>query len=484
MLRKCVVWWMTILLTLACALTACAESVTVHALVNLPKSVKLTFEQEHPGVKLADDVAYIDAVSADQLIGQFLTGTCNLDLFTVNTAYFDVKQLMRKGYCLDLSDEPELAAQVQQMWPMIAEQLMVDGKLYAVPVVSQFNCVMAQQETFERLGFDETDVPQTFSELLDFLEAWIIRMEDEPENIGVFGAWDEEYYRTHKEAYAIQLTTMLLEQVMLQCQYAKKDIHFDMEELPALLERAREIGLSLHEIEPVYINGRPILFDIYASFDFWSDAEQWQVGLKLHENQPKLVEGSLALAMGRADTQAPQAVKELLALQLANLPREHDKAFFYQDAGPIEAAQYTAERTYIQALIHVVDGTMQNPHATMEDCVPEFAALTAQQQESVQTWYQEMHSDYDEEAMQAQLARWKQKLENETGRWAVSPAAWRAYAACADRLFFPAPTQFSAGDGLTNFRTLIKRFACGQITGTQLVQTLNHIQQMMQQEAQ
>lgn len=70
-------------------------------------------------------------------------------------------------------------------------------------------------EAWAEAGLTKADVPDSFTGLLDFLDAWILRMEEQPmDHISVCNAFDEEQYGAH--SYILYLVQALVDNHIMQ----------------------------------------------------------------------------------------------------------------------------------------------------------------------------------------------------------------------------------------------------------------------------
>lgn len=70
-------------------------------------------------------------------------------------------------------------------------------------------------------GLTQEDVPTSFTELLDFLEAWVERIIDEPEDdISVCNAFASEAYG--EDSYISYLVDHLIQNYIMDYNYANK----------------------------------------------------------------------------------------------------------------------------------------------------------------------------------------------------------------------------------------------------------------------
>ena len=463
-------------LTLLLPVLSRAETLSVY-FASLTDEAEADFLAQHPGVTFTYAKDYIQ--TTDEMNGKLLTGEFTYDVFGVQTLYGDPQSIMKKGFCLDLSGSAVIQEAVGRMWPGIAAQCMQDGRIYAVPTHIQLEPIMANREVWEGLGLTPQDVPQSFPALLDFLDQWVIRMETEPESIDVYSMWDETIYT--KNSYARWLVELLLKEYVYQRQFAGLPIRFDDPALPELLNHARQTGQAIARIEPVKTETKnPGLLDYEFLFPL-EELADWGISLRLNDEQPRLLTGLLSLTAVNARTKQPE-----LAVSFVENVISHetfviaDMAKFYQDAEPVENREYPQSRQYILDMISVVKNAMEHPEKPLDECV----VLGGEYLETYQYWYSYMRDEPDMDRIEELLERWENQISSESGRWAVSPEALAAYKKFAPTLFFPASTAFSteATDAGSNFMTLQKRFADGQMEVDQFIREIDRIAEMVELE--
>ncbi len=466
-------------LTLILPALSRAESLSLY-FASPTDEAEADFLAQHPGVTLTHAASEEYITTTDEMNGKLLTGEFTYDVFKIATMYGDPQSVMKKGFCLDLSGSAVIQEAIGRMWPGIAAQCMRDGRIYAVPTHIQITTVMADREVWESLGLTPQDVPQSFPELLDFLDQWVIRMETEPESIDVYGMFDETIYT--KNSYARWLIQLLLEEYIYQRQFAGLPVRFDDPALPALLEHARQTGQAIARIEPVKTETKnPGLLNYEFLFPM-EELADWGIFLRMNDEQPKLLTGLLDMTAVNAGTKQPE-----LAVSLVENIITHetfvaaDMAKFYRDAEPVENRNYEKNRQYVLDLISVVKNAMEHPEKPLEECI----VLGDEYLETYQYWYSYMRDKPDMDRVEEVLARWEEEIRSEEGRWSFSPEALAAYKEFAPSLFFPASTAFSTGatDAGSSFRTLQERFADGQMDVDQFVREIDRIAEMVELEA-
>ncbi|MGI6635038.1 MAG: hypothetical protein ACOX7B_07680 [Christensenellales bacterium] len=134
-----------------------------------------TFMNLRPDVDLSFQMQ-IDpnqSVNTGELGQRIQTGMLPFDVMLMDTQQYNLPALVQKGYCMDLSGEEDLMAAVQEMHPSIQNQVMMDGKLYAIPLRVDGMDVLCYYEKFlQEIGMTRADLPQSFEALIQWAGSW------------------------------------------------------------------------------------------------------------------------------------------------------------------------------------------------------------------------------------------------------------------------------------------------------------------------
>ncbi|MDO4836941.1 MAG: hypothetical protein Q4B32_00975 [Clostridia bacterium] len=406
------------------------------------------FLADNPSFSLSwSDTRYFPASA---FVTALLTHEFQCDLFRQGTAEADWYTLMEKGYCLDLSGSSALTAAVQRMHPHIAAEAMSDGHLYAIPVSIYFKYFRIIEETWLNAGYTTDDVPQTFPEFLDFLSAWCDRIEDNPEaNIVAVSGWGED---SSSAAYIAKLTEVLINEVIMQYQYAGEKLSFNTPEIIALLNRCTTIGERLYQLESKHYNAA--LFEEIAG-SLWPEKASSVVFFRLNEEQSKLINATLNMwAINASSSNAEKAV-ELLekAATVIDDPSAYDDLFLYQDAQPRLDPDYEKNLAHWTAEKENAASLLQNEN------------LDADAREDLEKEVQKYQDCID---------------FTEAHKWLVTPEQLEDYKTMVDHLYFPPINIFhQSSEGYEALDDLYKQFGYGKLTAEQFVQRLDQIATMM-----
>ena len=406
------------------------------------------FVEAHPDVTV--NVSGNIYLSTTEIITAFLTGEFPFDTFVMTTSSFDIRQLIQKGYCGDLSSSSIIMDRIAEMYTPIQQQFTVDEALYGVP----FNCYIGyyayDAEAWAAAGFTEEDVPTTFTAYLDFLERWIERIQITPEyDISICNTFDIAQYGPH--SYVSYLTDLLVKNHLLQCSFSGEPIRFDTPTFLTLLERCEKIGQALYAYEPATFKGDMALF-----FEAHGMRELAHiVPLRLTEAQPLLIKASLNAAFQNIGTQYPDLAKEYLENCIACIPSDTG-AYLFRDAEPVEDPEFTQ----------------------MLEKLQEEIVFLRSQMETADPLEQKMY----QERMDEKTREWESLAESEY-RYLISPEDLQLYRTYGENLFFQQPSIFdpSTENGM-NMKQFRERFANGELSAKQFVSRLDELALMLEME--
>ncbi len=435
---------------------AAANAETILKLNGISETTSSNFFLMHPDVKRAD-LEYHYYASTNEMITDFLLGSFDYDAFSIMSSSIDHQALMSKGYFLDLSSSEIISNAINDLYPAYAEQCVCDGKIYAIPTWTQLNLTIFSTAALEKTDFGEAKVPESFPEFLDFLEQWVDYLKDNPEcSISVLGTYlgDESEYNA--QSYTGFLVDWLLENYIMQKEYAGEELDFEDEELVALLNRCAQVGAELYDYDPA-TKATGSIVNSGTAVAFLNDENKHFLSLRLNNAQPKLISVYMSLYAVNAKTENPELCIELMESILQNNLAQNS-AYLYQNAEPVPDPDYDASVAQQREFIQESENRLSRDDLTDDE------------------------RDKLEYGLERQQAVLKDMLENENRKYIVSPSALATYRSYGDYLYVTKPGTFSNREDAKNFRQLKARFVGGQLTAEQLTQELTRIAKMIEAE--
>ena len=183
---------------------------------------------------------------------------------------------------------------------------------------------------------------------MDFLEAWVERIMDEPEdNISVCNAFDSDQYGP--QSYISYLVDRLIENYIMQCNYTDEPLRFDTPTFRALLERCQKVGMDLFNYEPQTKGDYSLFDDLYGMREL-----AHLVPLRMNDEQPILIKASLYMVFLNVRGLNQELASEYMEYCVACIPPEIG-AYLYRDAAPVEDPEYKRTMDTIQADIDTIE---------------------------------------------------------------------------------------------------------------------------------
>lgn len=221
-----------------------------------------------------------------------------------------------------------------------------------------FNFWAINMEGWEAAGLSDADVPDTFPAFLDFLEAWTERIDENPEpQISINNRWVESLYTEY--SYTRWLTEMLIENYIMQLQYAGEPLRFENDTLVSLLERVKEVGEAIYYSEPV-TKGSMQLIDNVSSNRWPKISDSGIISMRVNEEQPRLIKSYISMSAVKAGTEKEALAIELLEHLVTNIP-DLNRALLYCEAEPVLNPNYETEYARTVNYIENIEAELTSP---------------------------------------------------------------------------------------------------------------------------
>ena len=409
------------------------------------------FTQAHPELTVKTQSNYF--LSTNQMINAMLTGEFPYDTFVMTSNSFDVKQMFAKGYCAELSSSSVLTSKLEEMYEPIEQLVKLNGNIYGAPFYFHLRYYTYDPEAWAAAGFTEEDVPQSFEEYLDFLEAWVERIKEEPEDeFCVCNVFDSELYGEH--SYISYLTDLLLTNYIMQCNYADEPLRFDTPLFREMLERCQIIGTDLYANETEQKTDMGFFYGLFGMRNLTH-----LVPLRMTTDQPILIKATLYMVFVNARSQHQELAREYLETCVACIEPEVS-AYLYRDAEPVEHEGYDRAMDAMQKDIDALEKRLSDSDAKLEPL--------------------ELNT------LQDQITEKKLKLEEMAAsdeRYIISPADLELYREYGDCLYFQPPSIFdpSTEEG-HNVRLLRESFSTGNLTVDEFIIRLDELAWILEME--
>ena len=231
------------------------------------------------------------------------------DLYSFNTSSDDFLLPKSASLLSDLSGSEIIRAWTDRLRPDIKRLVTTgDGKIVGLAEFVALLPMYWRQDAWDAAGLTKEDVPGSYTELLDFLEKWIKRIEKKPE-VNICVADTLHFGKDAKNRYVRWLLDMLINTWEMQQYEAGEALNFNTPAFIALLKRTQDVGLRLSAAEFSEKSGT----DMLLLFENYSGGERYNAGrdyglshtvpFRITREQSELMRGLANISVVRADSQ-------------------------------------------------------------------------------------------------------------------------------------------------------------------------------------
>lgn len=398
-------------------------------------------------------------ISFDQMLVGLLTGESKYDLFFLRYAGGQAATLVKRGYLADLKQSEILRPMVLQMPPAIQARIMTaDGGIFAFPcTLSPINHLMGfNTAVAAELGIQK---PKTYAEFFDILARWDTGYEAIAAQKEMY-LYDRAVWTPHSF-----LSEMLNAYI---AGYAEDGaIDYDtpvFEALMGLLDEHRALLSDLRAKTRVMQKGQPwkyVLFITDCPMLMDSDTEESYGGVI--EPMPLSITDHPADAVLPIDMSAfsvyadsPDRALSMRYIECCAAAFSPDVRILFEggsDDTPVERADYEDAIAYYEMIIPAMEKRIAEKGETEE--------------------------------LAEELAMYRREMEDYIARrYAYTSESIRRYAALADSLRPMPSVSYDYYADQPNTEYLLDSFEKGELPPAKFIRDFNHVQTMMNLEAQ
>lgn len=384
-----------------------------------------------PGIDILVTEQGIDQETLAQMM---ITSDDTYDLFWANLSGLDFDRLMRKGYCVDLSDSALLKENHAQLSPAVSRAVGHEGAVYALPV-SAYATVCLQDSAFA--GHGGKAPIDTLDDLVSLLERW-------PDT---FAADNPTMLPLDPEALRHRAHAMVLRTYIDGYIGSGQPLTFDTPLLRQLFERLAALDWAAigEGREGDYF--APVLFDnewMFSVSQMDGDGRDSHTYLPFLPTPEPGMEGALPLSVSAVfvnpfSKNQPEALA-LLEAMVGQTEPDARLMLYHQDSPPVANPLY---------------------HQNLEDMRARVEQIRFEAQQASGTHRQEL-----EEAA-SRVAGYMEEMREST-RWLISAeqmAAWRAFSQHAFVV-----TRNGERQGANAAQDVLIRYTDGQMSIEQFIQ--------------
>ena len=402
------------------------------------------FTQENPDIPLIFSEQYYGMADLGQAM---VSGDTTIDVIRTNVENgFD--NLLEKGYCADLSSSQKLMDYVNSLYPALRDEVMKDGKLYAIPVSVYGSTLSYMPSKLEEIGLTEEDMPTTFVELCEFITRWNNEWIDDENKTNVMP------FCTTMSNRSVVFDLML--KAYLDYYDAKGEpLTFDTPEFNAMLTALDSMDASNLDM-PANMSDQE--YDEY--YQLYSGVFVDRGLLSTAEGEYATVPLKLSIGEGKDFTVGTTMEVLFVNPRCANLPEAIKLLECYVD---------TLDESYKILMCPDCNDPVENQY--YQDTLKNFQDSLAELQEQLKT-----ADDAEKRDLEDTIKYYEDSLNNkESFRWDYSAQTIAQYREIGDHVFARhANVLYSAGnDTSTQLRSLHERYVQKQITRDQYIKELN-----------
>ncbi len=403
-------------------------------------SATLAFMEKYPEVPVvfSEDLFFEN----DQALAQaMITGDHSFDVYNLDISYQDFVSLMEKGYCMDLSSSPVLAAELARMYPFLQSAISRDGKFYALPIIINGYGLSIVPKTWEESGLTSR-MPGSFLELIDFMN-W----------------WAEEGHIQHPEIQLMEDVTdfrktmfqMALDLYVHQSQANHEELSFDTPLFRTIMQALE--GLKAEELNNIMPSDPEKSMNTAGLFRNYGDWLKVQGGLRslmtskplmlpIQSGGPVYIPVNVQVLFINPNTKNPDTALKYLESALEYMDPAQHIMMFPDDNEPVPQENF--EQTVQQWTVE-----LESEKKRLETAKPE-------EKKDIETSIQ----TYEELLAQKDMHYWLVAPENISQYRQVAPQCYVA---------MPNVLDYRAQEGTSEIMTLVDRYRQKQMSLDQFI---------------
>ncbi len=260
------------------------------------------------------------------------------DIFILPYEGKNFRALKNRGYMADLSDNAQIAASVERMYPFLRDAMKQDGKIIAVPTSMSSQGICINMEAWKELGKTEEDLPKTWDQFFDWLEEMPAQLEGK-DYILISDYMDRANFR-----WQIIRSIIAQYQVMVDSK-GTTDYSYNTPLLNGLLKRLSELDYEkigvVETVDWEELNQRnewhTALLDLYSYSGFGSYNSEVPLAMKLTEEDDAVIPVTLYAAFVNPYSEHQDEAKELLAMMIRNQSIYTQYSMFTDKTEPVRS---------------------------------------------------------------------------------------------------------------------------------------------------
>lgn len=295
------------------------------------------FSNEHGEVSTLLSRDYSDM---ETLVDDMMNRSGEVDVYIVDAGNADFEAVFQRGYVAELSGSEKLQAMAERMYPSLRDALSINGELCAVPESNYFLAIYLRQDTLEKLGLSVEDIPDNWSDFLDFL---MVLPEKLPADgsVGLLEAWTDT--ASAKRSIFSKMFTSYQELL-------RRDPNaFSADQMVELLEKLDRVDFralgqpteeELENSTGEYDEDRDYLLEMNMGMSLSGISNENPMVMSLTADTPKMVFMSATLAFINPFSENRELALDFVEKLMENLSDDMTYTMFSDLTEPVENAYY------------------------------------------------------------------------------------------------------------------------------------------------
>ena len=315
-----------------------------------------------------------------------------MDIYNLYCSGSDYNALKNRGFLQDLSDNEQIAADTERMYPIIRDFVKQDGKIIGVPLYVSAGTLGINTRLWKNMGGTEEELPKTWDQFFDWLETLPEKLTEDIDLVEDSEWMDRDNFRS-----SIRSDILDQYQVMMDAR-GEEDYVFNTPMINSLLKRLEEVdydALGVREADEsrednVYdmdMDKKTLLATYFINTPgSYNSTIYAPLILTFEEGEEPIIPTYTSLAILNPYSEHPEEAKLYLSLMLQNEDASNAYTLFTDKTEPIANSYYLESKKYydenvafLQEQIEKADG---DEKATWEGYLRE----TEDQMEDMERW--------------------------------------------------------------------------------------------------
>ncbi len=292
-----------------------------------------------------------------------------MDIYQIFCSGTDYNALKSRGFLQDLSDNEQIAADTERMYPVIRDFVKQDGKIIGVPLYVSAGTLGINTRLWKNMGGTEEELPKTWDQFFDWLETLPEKLTEDIDLVEDSQWMDRDSFRS-----SIRDDIMEQYQAMMDAR-GEEDYVFNTPMINSLLKRLEEVdydALGVREADESKEDNtydmdmdKKTLLQIYFSNtpgDHYATLYS-PLLLTFEEGEEPIIPAYMSLAILNPYSEHPEEAKQYLSLMLKNMSPSDACTLFTDKTEPIAESYYLENKksfdeyaAFIQEEIEKADG--------------------------------------------------------------------------------------------------------------------------------